>query len=221
MSSDESSHGTRELSALAKILEEDAKSRFPKYPIQAGQALKDDRVASAILSRLRNGQALIAIELLPYNFRTGLLFVYFEFACHVSGCIGSDCCLVILDGRCAVVGLVDPFDKVRPNPVLPPLPEYEDTEPASAQPFAFSGPSATDHLRFTEEDLYPTEVRHRAFLQQIGGVGLGGGGLGGFGETMTQIDTQTVYHHGGWTPGPFHWVENDTKIDEIADDVIA
>ncbi len=212
---------SNEVSNFRTLLEEDSKSPYPKYPSQALFALRDDRVVEALIVRLRNKQTLRSIKPLPYNFRTGLNFIYFEFSPNDLNSIGSDSCLVILNSKCGVVGMVDPFDFEQPNRALPPLPESEDTGPISTLPFALSRPSATEFLRFSQEELYPTEVRSRAFFASIGGGGFGDGGGLSDGTSRSPIGTQTRWLHGGWTPGPFTWEELDTKPDEIVDDYIA
>ena len=160
----------------------------------AGVAKGQKEAANAL--GLSNGQTLAAIKPLPYNFRTGLNFIYFKFTPSGSSSIGNDCCLVILDQRCGVVGIVDPFDPQQPNRAVPPLPE--DDEPRLAAPpplpFAMSRPSATDTLSFGPEELYPVEVRSRAFFARLGGVG-GVGGVGIEGGTGTTYTTQTVWHY--------------------------
>jgi hypothetical protein len=135
---------------------------------------------------------------------------------------GRDGLLVLVTGKAHVVGIVDPFDARQPNQAIPPQ-DYAQLA-ANAVPFALSTPSVTETLRFAPEDMQPAQARTQAFFARLGGFGgggLGGGVFGADGNTRTQIGTQTVWHHGGWTPGGISWVEYDEKADEITDDYIA
>jgi hypothetical protein len=209
---------------LMTALQEDASTRFPRFPAQALLALRDDRVVEAVVTRLELGQNVTDVRSLPYHGPSGLLFVYFNFNSAQLLTAGERAVLVILDSAAHVVGLVDPFDPRQPNPVIGARPgSISADEPA---PFVLSRPSATDTVRFTADDLEPVHNRTQAFLARIGGGPLGAGGFGGGvlgddGTTRTQIRTRTEYLHGGWTPGEFHWVETDYQNDEMNDDAIA
>jgi len=211
------------LSDLLAALEADAAAAFPRFPAQAQLALRDDRVVEAINARADDGQTVIDIRPLPYHASSGLLFVVFEFGPVSMLGQGRQALLVVLTGTAKVLGILDPFDPRQPNPAMPPQPRQLSED--LAVPFALSRPSATESMRFSAEELAPVESRTNAFLQRVGvggtAGGLGGGGFAQDGTTRTQITTQTVYHHGGWTPGPFTWKEIDYQLDEITDDAVA
>lgn len=211
------------VASLRAVLEGDAKSPAPRYPAQALLALRSQTCVAAIEKRIAGGQTVIDVRPLPYYGPAGLLFVVFDFGPPAMLGQGKSAILTILTGDAKVVGIVDPFDTDRPNPAMASLPPAEIV--GSPLPFALSRPSATETVRFSREQMGPTEARTRSFFQDLG-RGLGGGGLGGGvfgtdGTSRTQISTQTVWHHGGWTPGPFSWIEYDEKIDDITDDYIA
>ena len=56
---------------------------------------------------------------------------------------------------------MDPFDPVQPNKFVPPLPK--DNE----QPFVLERPSASQSVAFSDQALYPLQVRNRAFFEQL------------------------------------------------------
>jgi hypothetical protein len=211
---------------LLAALEADAATAFPRFPAQAQLALRNERVVEAVNARGDRGQTVTDVRPLPYHAPSGLLFVVFDFAPAAMLAQGREAMLVVLTGSAEVVAILDPFDPRQPNPAMPP--QRQDPSTDAALPFALARPSATETVRFSSEELAPVEMRTSAFLQRVGVGGVGGvaGGLGGGvfatdGTTRTQISTQTVYHHGGWTPGPFTWVEYDEKVDDIMDDAIA
>jgi hypothetical protein len=202
---------------LVAQLEEDSASPAPRFPAQAQLALRDDRVVDAVVARMDRGQTVTDIWPLPYHAESGLLFVCFDFGPPKLLGAGREALLVMLTGEARVAGILDPFDARRPNPAMP---AQEEPQPG-AVPFALSRPSATETQQFAPEDLEPAQARTQAFFARHGGGGLGGGVFASDGTTRTQIGTQTSWIHGGWTPGPFTWVERDEKIDETTDDAIA
>ena len=208
------------IAELLTILEEDARSPRPRFPSQALLALRDDRVIDAIIARLDQGQTLGDVRPLPRHEPSQLLFVCFYFSTSEPLAAWRRALLVVLSGTAGVIGIVDPFEPVRPI-----SPTRVSAVPSSAVPFVVARPSATESARYMPEDLQPGLDRTQAYLAEIGlggiGGGLGGGVLGQDGTTYTQIYTQTSYLHGGWTPGPFHWVELDYQLDSMADDEIA
>lgn len=164
---------------LADLLKNDISSRHPKFPKQSFFALKDERVAKPIRHRLENGGTLTAVKILEYDFFGGLNRIYFEFAPLQPLGIKASAILVVMDGACNVVGVVDPFDPAQPNPVVPALPEKSEQASGRGElPFVLARPSDSKNLPFTEVDLYTLQVRNRQFLRQWGGGSLGGGGLG-------------------------------------------
>ena len=68
---------------------------------------------------------------------------------------------VLLDWRCNVVGVVDPFNVSQPNPLLPALPEK------TQQPFVLARPSASRDLPFSDDALRDKEERARQFLARM------------------------------------------------------
>jgi hypothetical protein len=172
---------------------------------------------------MAGGQTVLDVRPLPYHAPAGLLFVVFDFGPPAMLGKGRSSLLAVISGDAKLVGMIDPFDAGQPNPAMASPPEVETF--ADRVPFALSQPSATDTVRFSGEQMAHTEARTGAFFQSLGS-GFGGGGLGGGvfgtdGTTRTQISTRTVWYHGGWTPGPYHWVESDEKTDDTTDDYIA
>lgn len=164
---------------LGDLLKNDMTLPHPKFPKQSFFALKDERVANLIRHRLENGGSLTAVKILEYDFFGGLNRIYFEFTPRQPLGIKPSAIMVVMDGACNVVGVVEPFDPAQPNPVLPTLPEKSEQASGKGElPFVLARPSDSKNLPFTEVDLYMLQVRDRHFFQQIGGGGLGGG-LGG------------------------------------------
>lgn len=211
------------ISRLVELIEKDSKGRFPKYPDLAKFIVKDTRVAKSIGSRLDNNQSILSIKALPYNFTTGLHFICFDFTPGGKG-IGSDSLLVIANGNCDVVALIDDFDARQPNPWVPPLPEKSDIE-SDVMPFALARPSGLDKMHIRREDLFPMEVRSTEFFARLGGMGsvFGGGAFGiddGSGGTATKCTYVTFTLHEGPFPGlgdrTFPNETLDTNLDDCA-----
>jgi len=191
-----------DISSVVEAIEKDFKGRFPKYPDQAKFIIKDTRVVEAILSRFSKNQSLVSIKALPYNFTTGLHFICFDFTPQGNG-IGPDSLLVIADGDCNVVSLIDDFDARQPNPWVPPLPEKSDIE-TDVTPFALARPSGLDKMQIHKEDLAPMEVRSTQFFARLGGMG-GVFGRGAFGVDDGAGGTATCCTYVSFTmwEGPF------------------
>lgn len=153
---------------LTERLEQDRGAPYPKYPDQAVYALRDGAVAQAIERRFKNSEALVRIKSLGCHRASGLLHTVFEFTKAGALALAPNAVLVITDGHCKVVGIVDPFDPEQPNPMLPAR--------SDALPLALSQPSSADELGFSQEDLRPREERTRAYLENMN-VRPGSGGI--------------------------------------------
>lgn len=177
---------------LGDLLKNDMSLPHPKFPKQSFYALRDERVIKPIRNRLENGGTLTAIKILEYDFFSGLNRIYFEFAPPQPLGIKPSAILVVMDGACNVVGVVEPFDPKQPNPVLPALPETSEQASGRGElPFVLARPSNSKDLPFTEVDLYTLQVRNQHFFRQLGGGGLGGGHLGGLTDCDSPASTLT------------------------------
>jgi hypothetical protein len=192
------------INSLIEVVEKDFKARFPKYPDQTKFILKDKNAVNSIMSRFERSQSLLSIKALPYNFATGLNFICFEFSPQSETIIGNDSVLVILNGDCKVVGIVDPFDAKQPNNWVPRLPEKEEADNVMATPFALARPSATEKMNLTSQQFYPTEVRTMDFFARLGGrVGVFGSGGFEVGDGSGGIATSCTWNTGSYWQGPF------------------
>jgi hypothetical protein len=149
------------ITELTNLLENDQASSHPKYPVQALLALNDERVARMVVEYLQNNNTLLNISSLGYSFYTGLIPISFEFMRLGGIGLRPAAFLVLLNHKCEVVGIVNPFDPVQPNPKLPSLPKTGE------QPFALSRPSNAEHTIVSSEQLYPREVRNKEFFQRL------------------------------------------------------
>jgi hypothetical protein len=154
------------LEELTDLLQRDRSSRSPKYPDQALYAVRDSLVAEAVERRFKTDEAIVRIRSLGCHRSSGLLHTVFEFTTAGAIALAPNAMLVITDGQCKVVAIVDPFDPEQPNPLLPAI--------SGALPLALSQP-ADDEVEFSEEDLQPREARTRAYLQKLN-VETGSGG---------------------------------------------
>jgi hypothetical protein len=156
------------LEAFFKSLQADWKGLYRKFPDQTIFVLSDERVVEAIEKRFAQQASIKDIRQLDYDFYSGLVPLCFEFA-PTLGDLGTrlaNAFLVILDGSSKVIALIDPFDPVQPNVFVPPLPQQ------SEQPFVLNRPSAAKHVSFSDEALYPIQVRSRAFFERLRGRGV-------------------------------------------------
>ncbi len=190
------SERSKPLHALFNLLKDDWKTLNGKYPDQALFALEDNRVTAAIEKRFDDKASLKNIRSLPYSFESGLNSIYFEFSSDAKGAgtILTDAFLILIDGNCKVVAIIDPFDPDRPNAFTPQ--SFKQGE----QPFVLARPSVTDELAFSDGDLLAVRMRSREFFLKIGG---GGGDL--------EIYTSCSY----WTDtnlGRDHY--NDRTVDD-------
>lgn len=198
MASKSSSH----IKAFAKQLKEEwENSAHRKHPDQAFAALKDERVRDAIEKRFDEKMAIKGVRQLDYDFYSGLINLVFEFHPSLDALVPAigNAFLVILDSRCKVVGLVDPFDPVQPNKYVPPLPDGIRSATDGEQPFVLDRPRA--QIVASHEQMHPLLVRSHAFMERIKG--------GGWGPIIIEIETRTQYTT--WTPVGymFDWLVDD------------
>jgi hypothetical protein len=160
-----SKYGTSSrIEELRTHLKNDWKGNYTKYPDQAIFALADSRVTEAIEKRFEKNGTIKEIKSLEYDFYSGFNRIYFEFT-PATGSIGlpsPDAFLVIMDSNCRVVGILDPFDPVQPNPLIPPLPPKE-----GEQPFVLSRPSRAEELTFDDKEIHALQVRSREFYERL------------------------------------------------------
>ena len=151
------------LEALVQSIKDEWKGTYRKSPDLTIFALQDERVTDAIEKRFADQASLTSIREFEYNFYTGLHSLVFEFMWGIRnlGRLGCDAFLVVLDGNGKVVALVDPFDPVQPNKFVPPLPRE------SEQPFVLDRPYLGDDVRPTDEEMFPMQVRSRAFMARL------------------------------------------------------
>jgi hypothetical protein len=155
------------ISELREMLKADQSSPDQRFPDQAVYALQSDAVCEGIDERIEAGSILADVKSLTYDFYSGLNRIYFEFAGGDSLAKQPDAILVLLDGECEVVGVVDPFNPVQPNRMIAPLPDAQ-----ADLPFVLAQPSASESLFFTDDDLKPAEDRTRQFIAAISPSGL-------------------------------------------------
>lgn len=196
-------HSTQ-MAAFIEALKGDWQGTFRKLPDQTVFALQDDRVLAAIEQRFAAEISLKDVRSLEYDFYTGLHQLVFDFAPQAAalGIGGADALLVILDSTCQVVALVDPFDPMQPNKFVPPLPQE------SAQPFVLDRPSMSKKVTFSDEALYPLQVRSRAFFERLKA---GGGGI------IIDFRVWTLCTFRTWTP---YGAAADTQIDDSGPDPV-
>lgn len=157
------------LRELFALLEKDRKSLYRKYPDQAIFTLADPQVTAAIAKRFEQNVSIKNIQSLDYDFVTGLNRLYFEFALTSRNTVlpSRDAFLTVVDANCKVLSIIDPFDPDQPNPFLPQLPKEGE------QPFVLSRRSITEDAIFSEQELYPLQVRSREFFQKLTAGGSG------------------------------------------------
>ena len=160
---------SKQLEAFIQLIKDDWKGTFRKFPDITILALQDDQVCAAIDKRFKDEAAITAVRQLDYDFYTGLQNLIFEFAPRLADLASAqkNAFLAIIDSNGKVLAVVDPYDPVQPNKFVPPLPKE------SEQPFVLARPSVTAEVSFSDEDMYPLQVRDRAFFARIRG---GGGG---------------------------------------------
>lgn len=181
------------LSAITALITEDAKSPYPKYPSQSFSAIQDEKVASSLSRRFAEGARLRGIRAFEYDFLTGLNRICFEFEAPAHG-LGANDLLVLLDGNCRVIGLVDPFDSEQPNRMVPPMAAL-----GGAMPFVLDRPSASANLPFDKADLAAQDYRARQFMARmiVAEQHSGGGGPDPCGpEAHTTTSTYCTFYVG-------------------------
>lgn len=144
-----STHVQELLRALAK----DWEGLYRRYPDQAIFALNDDRVVEALEKRFREHSTLQDIKSLPYDFQTGLHCIYFEFA-HASRPMNlpsSRNFLVVMDGNCDVVGVIEHLIRInRTLSCRPFLKSATNLSSSRAPPSQTLSPSAIKNFSQTE-----------------------------------------------------------------------
>jgi hypothetical protein len=206
------------------MLRKDASSPHPKYPSQSCFAAQDKTVGKALSRRFEQGAKLSGVRALHYDFEAGINRLCFEFQ-NAGPVLGGDDILVLLDGSCRVVGLVDPFDQKQPNRIVPPLAEL-------GGPFVLMRPSATANLPFCGADLAPQDLRAREFMARS--IGGGGWWFGGSDEDDPDpcgpeaVQTACIYcsvyiaSFGAFPPGlelpPTYYGQDCTQTDVNYDD---
>jgi hypothetical protein len=191
------------LQALIRSIKDEWKGKYRKFPDQTILALQDERVLEAIEKRFEAQVGISDIRQLDYDFYSGLHNLVFEFAPSTAAVHAANAFLVILSSTGKVVALVDPFDPVQPNISVPPLPK--DSE----QPFVLDRPSGTGDIAFSDQQLYPVQVRSREFFQRINartgrGIGVGDG----------DIWIWTTSYYTTWTPVGYmrDWMDDDSGL---------
>jgi hypothetical protein len=154
---------SKQLENVIQSIKAEWRGTFRRHPELTILALQDDRVLDAIDRRFESQAAITGVRQLDYDFYTGLHNLVFEFAPNQQdlGARGADAFLAILDSNGKLVALVDPFDPIQPSKFVPPLPDK------SEQPFVLDRPSVSHEVSFSDEDMYPLQVRSRAFFQRI------------------------------------------------------
>lgn len=157
-----SNEQSKQLQAFLQLIKNDWKGRYRKYPDQTAFALQDHRVLEAIEKRFSEGNGIKAVRLLDYDFYTGLHNLVFDFEPPAAN-LARECLslLTILDAKGKVLGIIDPFDPVQPNKFVPPLPQEGDL------PFVLDRPSPGQQVSFSDQDVYPLQVRSHSFFQQL------------------------------------------------------
>jgi hypothetical protein len=150
--------------ALINRLRDDWTALYGKYPDQALFALGDDRVADAIERQFEEKARLSNIKALPYNFETGLNSIIFEFTS--SGTLNEPhSFMIMMDGNCRVVAIIDPFDPIRPNAFAP------QSSALGERPFVLARPSATENVAFNDAEFLSLRMRSREYFMRLPGGG--------------------------------------------------
>ena len=161
---------------LRESLSEEKNKPFRRWPAQALRALDDEKVVSSIERRFSDGQTLSEIREIGYMPQTGLNHTLFMFSGEMLG-IERTGILVMTDGNCGVVGIIERFDPVQPNPLWPPnINSQLETDErqtdmisnADGVPFILREPTISGTVRFRETDLEPFAKRTSSFLRRIG-----------------------------------------------------
>jgi hypothetical protein len=190
--------------AFIQSVKDEWKGAFRKFPDLTILALQDERVIGAIEKRFKDQAGITNVRQLDYDFYTGLHNIVFEFSPRLAdlGTRGANAFMAVLDCNGKVIALIDPFDPVQPNVFVPPLPQE------SEQPFVLHCPSVSADLTFSEQDMYPVQVRNRAFFERIRGGGTGV--IGGDIEIYTKCAYTTRTPSDYWTD----WQSDDCGMDE-------
>jgi hypothetical protein len=151
---------------LLSKFKEDADAKFPRYPASALHILSDRSAASKIEEKIKQEMKLLDVVDLGYDFYTGLISTCFKFASDGVGADPSDM-LILTNGRCKVVAVVDPFDSEQPNPHVPPLPILPALPHDEDLPFAAARPSYSSAIPVDAERRYALQVRSEEFFQRL------------------------------------------------------
>ncbi|MGH7905800.1 MAG: hypothetical protein ACREP6_04155 [Candidatus Binataceae bacterium] len=186
---------SKHLEAFIQSIKDEWKGTFRSHPDLTILALQEDRVLDAIERRFESQAAITEVRQLDYDFYTGLHNLVFEFTPDQAnlGARGSNAFLAILDCNGKLITLIDPFDPVQPNKFVPPLPDNGE------QPFVLDRRSMSQEVTFSDEDMYPLQVRSHAFFQRIkaGGTAVTAGDVGYYSKcpytTRTPNDYWTDY----------------------------
>lgn len=126
------------------------------------------------------------IQALDYDFHTGLHYLVFEFSAAPDAAPRDrNTFLTILDGSGTVIAVIDPFDVAQPNRFVPPL------LPEGDLPFVLDRPSASRDLRYSDDALFPVQVRSRAFPDRLNLTPI---------DPIIDINTWTTCQSTTWTP---------------------
>lgn len=152
---------------IIKRLQADSKLKYPKHSPNA-HILANQPQVRACLEKLMEKKKfkLKRVAEIEYHFKTGLAFTCFEFDENNPLEELSDF-LVVSDGNCQVVAVVENFDKEQPNPHVPPLPDLPKLPADGAVPFAAARPSFSGKLEVTPERKYALQIRVEEFFSQL------------------------------------------------------
>jgi len=191
---------SKHLEDFIRYIKDEWKGTFRRSPDLTIFALKDEQVCAAIEKRFREEAGITAVRQLDYDFYTGLHNLVFEFSPRSTDLArGRNAFLAILDSNGKLIALIDPFDPEQPNKFVPPLPKE------SEQPFVLARPSATAEVSFSEQDMYPLQVRSQTFFERMAGPG-------------TPVEAYTKSPYTTRTPSDY-WTDynnDDCKVPDLA-----
>lgn len=152
---------------IIKRLQADSEVKYPKHSPIAHLLANQAQVRACLEKRVEKKKIkLLRVAEIEYHFKTGLAFTCFEFDENNPLEELSDF-LVVSDGNCQVVSVVENFDKKQPNPHVPPLPDLPKLPADGAVPFAAARPSFSGKLEVTPERKYALQIRVVEFFNQL------------------------------------------------------